>query len=85
MVILIAIDILALSEDNIFELTIHINKSFGLKIDAIVIQENRIACLNMHIYKVIESLFVQIANTTYIPLGCSRNRKTFIQDSQIVT
>ena len=49
LVIVIAIDVLALTKNNIFELAVHVDKGFSLKIDAIVIKKDGIASLNVYI------------------------------------
>jgi hypothetical protein len=41
---------MTLSKNSIFELTVHVDKSFGLKINSIVVQKNRISYLNIHVY-----------------------------------
>jgi len=74
----IAIDVLAFTKNYIFEFTVQIDKGFGLEIDAIVIEKDRTACLNIHVDEVYKSLFVQIAYACYIVVGLGWNSESFV-------
>lgn len=67
-VIVIAIYILTLGKDCIFELTVQVNECFCLKIDLVIIVKDGIASLDVHINQMGKSLLIQITNTTHIVL-----------------
>jgi hypothetical protein len=78
LVVVIAIYVLALGKNNIFEVVVQVDEGFGLKVDAIVIEKDRIASLNTHVDEVYKSLFVQAAYAGYPVLGFVGNRECFV-------